>query len=185
MQNNATDELILVDELDQIIGYADKKKTHYDKLRHRAFSLFLYDKKCKTLLLHQRAMNKYHSGGLWTNSCCSHPRKNEELFEAVVRRAKQELGVSLQEDDLHYAGKFTYLADFGPLAEYEIDNVVYASVDETITLDVDKDEIMDVKWESIEWIKQDLTKSPSKYSAWFPKAFEFFYQQVVSDISEC
>lgn len=178
MQNNASDELVLVDEQDQIIGYADKVKTHYEKLRHRAFSLFLYDVKKKSMLMHQRALNKYHSGGLWTNSCCSHPRKNEELFEAVIRRAKQELGVSLNQEDLNYCGKFMYLADFGALAEYEIDRVVYVEVDESIQLNVDKDEIMNVKWESVEWIKQDLALHPQNYSAWFPQAFNLFYQMI-------
>ena len=177
MQNNANDELILVDENDQIVGYADKVKTHYEKLRHRAFSLFLFDVKKQTLLLHQRAEHKYHSGGLWTNSCCSHPRKNETLREAVVRRCKQELGVDLAMDQIHIAGKFTYYADFGALAEYEIDNVVYAFVDDNIALDVDKDEIADYKWESLTYIYDDLRQNPSKYSAWFPQAFQLFYEK--------
>lgn len=181
MQNNSNDELILVDEHDQIIGYADKAKTHYEKLRHRAFSLFLFDKNKQTLLLHQRALNKYHSGGLWTNSCCSHPRKNETLLEAVVRRAKQELGVDLDVQQLHIAGKFTYFADFGALAEYEIDNVVYAFVDDNISLAVDKDEIAAYKWESLTVICDDLQQNPSKYSAWFPQAFQMFYQKLSKD----
>lgn len=182
MQNNANDELILVDEHDQIIGYADKVKTHYEKLRHRAFSLFLFDKNKQTLLLHQRALNKYHSGGLWTNSCCSHPRKNETLLEAVVRRAKQELGVDLDVQQLHIAGKFTYFADFGDLAEYEIDNVVYTYVDDNIVLEVDKDEIADYKWETVQFICEDLDRHSSKYSAWFSKAFQIFCEHIKKNV---
>lgn len=178
MKNNASDELILVNEDDEMIGSMDKGTTHYQKLRHRAFSLFLYDPKSKKVMLHQRAFNKYHSGGLWTNSCCSHPRVNETLHEAVVRRCFQELGIKLQKEQIHDANKFTYFADYGALAEYEIDHVVYAYVDEDIELHVDESEIMAIKWVALDKIEPSLRQNPSLYSAWFPQAFQLFQQAI-------
>ena len=178
MQNNASDELILVDEYNQIIGYTDKGTAHYQNLRHRAFSLFLYDESTQRILLHQRALNKYHSGGLWTNSCCSHPRRGEELMVAVVRRAKQELGVDLLKEQLYEVGSFMYFADYGELAEYEIDHVVYTKVQEDIKLNVDESEIMDVKWESISFIEKDIETYPHKYSVWFKPAFTLFLKAI-------
>lgn len=178
MKNNLNDELVLVDADDQIIGYADKYETHVQKLRHKAFSLFLYDPQTRKVMLHQRAMNKYHSGGLWTNSCCSHPRKGETLAQAVCRRAAQELGIVLEESQLHYAGKFMYFADYGKLAEYEIDNVVYAYVRDDLSLHCDPEEIMDIKWEDVETIKADLRGNPEIWSAWFPQAFALFEEAI-------
>lgn len=178
MQNNADDQLILVNENDEIIGYSDKYTTHYQKRLHRAFSLFLYDVKTNQVLLHQRAMNKYHSVGLWTNSCCSHPRKNEQLTEAVVRRAYEELGIKLLENDIIQAGHFTYLADFGELAEYEIDQVVYAYVDHNIEFNVDNSEIMAYKWVDVDQIHNHIEDEPETFSAWFPQAFSYFYQAI-------
>lgn len=86
------DHIILVDLLDREIGYEEKMKAHVRPLLHRAFSIFLYhDGK---FLLQRRAFSKYHSGGLWANTCCSHPRRGETLAQAVDRRLREETGVS-------------------------------------------------------------------------------------------
>lgn len=92
------DLLVWVDENDQEIGSGEKMDTHIREQLHRAFSVFLFRESDGKLLIHRRAEGKYHSGGLWTNSCCSHPRKGELLTDAVIRRMKEELGFTLCED---------------------------------------------------------------------------------------
>ena len=106
------DVLILVDEQDKEIGTEEKIDAHRKGLLHRAFSLFIYDSKLNKMLIQRRAINKYHSGGLWTNACCSHPRKGEDLNTAVYRRTIEELGVSIPKADyeigkIKECGKFT------------------------------------------------------------------------------
>ena len=127
-EEKVEDLLILVDDNDNEIGYGEKMETHITGKLHRAFSLFVFDKKSRSLLIHQRAAGKYHSGGLWTNSCCSHPRKGGALLDAVVRRAHEELGLEIPCGDgmvsgLTEVGKFQYFADFGDISEHEIDHV--------------------------------------------------------------
>ncbi|MDO5151637.1 MAG: NUDIX domain-containing protein, partial [Oscillospiraceae bacterium] len=89
------DLLILTDEMDNEIGYADKMSVHINEQLHRAFSLFIYNEKEQKMLIHRRAIGKYHSGDLWTNACCSHPRKGEELLNSIIRRTKEELGIDI------------------------------------------------------------------------------------------
>ena len=185
--------LILVDENDEAIGFEEKMETHVKEKLHRAFSLFIFDKENKKMLIHKRADGKYHSGGLWTNSCCSHPRKGEDLRTAVVRRTKQELGLDLfekqlefdvtglYEQGLHELGVFKYYKKFPGCAEYEIDHVFYLPLySNDIILDVDKDEISEVMWLSVEELKRWLASEPEKFTAWFPKALEFVLENVFS-----
>lgn len=175
------DEMItIVDNFDNVLGYEGKLNVHRKGLLHRAFSLFIYDSKLNKMLIHQRAKNKYHSGGLWTNACCSHPRKGEDLNTAVYRRTIEELGVSIPEVDyeigkIKECGKFTYRKEFGELTEYEIDHVFVWFVDSTILqLAPSKDEIENLMWIDLHDLMKWLESSPDDFTAWFFHAFEIF-----------
>lgn len=174
------EELILVDKRDIEIGKSEKIETHRKGLLHRAFSLFIYDESIQKMLLQKRAMNKYHSGGLWTNACCSHPRKGEDLNTAVYRRIIEELGVSLPEvnykiERIKECGKFIYRKEFDELTEYEIDHVFVWLVDSSILQFVpNKDEIEDLMWIDIHDLMNWLERNPDDFTAWFFHAFEIF-----------
>lgn len=168
------DMLILVDETDQEIGYEEKMEAHIYEHLHRAFSLFIYNTTNKKLLLHQRAVSKYHSGGLWTNSCCSHPRKGESLEQAVIRRTKEELGVELHkycdQNSLLELGSFQYYQKYQTCAESEIDHVFIALVEEDLPLCIEASEIQAVKWVSLQELQKWQEESPDAFTAWFPNA---------------
>ena len=130
--------LILVDDKDNVIGYSEKMKAHIEKLRHRAFSIFIFDWNTKRMLLQKRAYGKYHSGGLWTNACCSHPRKEESMEDCLNERIREELGLKTdfyikdsekcdnlfsKKDVIYRCGKFSYFSDYGDVCENEIDYV--------------------------------------------------------------
>src|SRR5690349_17076045 len=118
--------LILVDEQDHEIGTEEKLKTHRDAKLHRAFSIFIFNKKGQ-LLLQRRALSKYHSGGLWTNTCCGHPRPGENIDKAAHRRLQEEMGFDCNMKDVF---RFTYKAplDHG-LTEHEVDHVFIGTCD--------------------------------------------------------
>ena len=111
------ENLIWVDLMDHEIGCGEKLETHQKNILHRAFSVFLY---CKgKILIQQREKHKYHSGELWANSCCSHPRKGEELLEAAYRRVKEELGIIENNYKLQEIDSFIYFQSYRILSEYE------------------------------------------------------------------
>src|SRR4249919_2599143 len=117
---NIDQEVILVNEQNEAIGTMEKMEAHRKALLHRAFSVFIFNSKGE-MLLQQRALNKYHSGGLWTNACCSHPRPGELIEDAATRRLKEELGF---ETPLKKIFQFTYQASFdNGLTEHEFDHV--------------------------------------------------------------
>ena len=174
------DILILVDENDQEIGHLGKMETHVEKKLHRAFSLFLYDREEDSMLIQKRAYGKYHSGGCWSNSCCSHPRKGEKLPTAVVRRTKTELNIDIEEDKLVYCGKFHYFAQFEQVAEHEIDNVFiydYTGQDKNVIVG-NPEEIDELQWISIEELAKWMETDRDAFSAWFPKAFAFAIEKI-------
>lgn len=180
------DILILVDENDKEIGSCLKMEAHVKKLLHRAFSLFLYNPKTNEFLIQQRAFGKYHSGGCFSNSCCSHPRKGESLPLAVVRRTKQELNVDIQEEKLIYCGKFQYFAQFDGVAEHEIDNVFFYPVDdvEIESLEGNPEEVAKLRWIEKQELDQWLEQEPEAFSAWFGKAYAFVCDKM-SELGIC
>ena len=159
-------DLILVDENDSPTGTMEKMEVHQKALLHRAFSVFIFNSK-GDMLLHQRASNKYHSGGLWTNACCSHPREGQQTIEAAERRLQEEMGFTIP---LKKAFNFTYKAalDNG-LTEYEYDHVFIGTYDGAI--DPDEDEVKDFCFVSIDEIKTSIQSHPQKYTEWFKIAF--------------
>ena len=161
-----SEEVILVNEQDEQTGTIEKMEAHRKALLHRAFSVFIFNGNGE-MLLQQRALGKYHSPGLWTNTCCSHPRPGEKVEEAAARRLKEEMGI---DTPLEKIFDFIYRADFeNGLTEFEFDHV-YTGVYNGL-LNPDKQEVNDYCFRTIENIEEDLKKYPAKYSAWFKISF--------------
>ena len=161
------DYVILVDENDNEIGVMEKLQAHQEGKLHRAFSIFIFNDK-NELLLQQRAISKYHSGGLWTNTCCSHPRPNETITDAANRRLFEEMGMSC---DLQIKTNFIYKTPFdNGLTEHELDYVLTGISNQNPTINAD--EVETYKWQSVSVIKKDIISNPNKYTSWFKIALE-------------
>lgn len=161
------EKVILVDKLDNPIGEMEKQEAHVKGLLHRAFSIFIFNDK-EEILLHQRAHHKYHSGGLWTNTCCSHPRPGELTHDAANRRLVEEMGMVCT---LKVQFSFIYKAKLdNDLFEHELDHVFFGkSTEKPIP---NKDEVADYKYLSIKSIQQDLIHNSNRYTAWFKICFD-------------
>ncbi|MEP6465912.1 MAG: isopentenyl-diphosphate Delta-isomerase [Parafilimonas sp.] len=160
------EEVILVNERDEEIGILEKMEAHRKGILHRAFSVFIFNNK-KEMLLQQRAINKYHSGGLWTNACCSHPKPGEATETAARRRLKEELGFETLLKEIFH---FTYNASFeNGLTEHEFDHVFTGVYNGEINFN--KHEVKDICFRLMEEIESDLQTHPNKFTAWFLIAF--------------
>ena len=159
-------EVILVDEHDVQTGTMEKMEVHQKALLHRAFSVFIFNEKGE-MLLHKRADKKYHSGGLWTNACCSHPKPGEETLMAAEIRLQEEMGFNTA---LTKAFDFVYKAPFdNGLTEHEFDHVFIGNYDGDIVPNAD--EISDYCFKTVEEIKNSIQTHPQKYTEWFKIAF--------------
>jgi isopentenyl-diphosphate Delta-isomerase len=162
----AIHDIILVNENDEQIGTIEKMEAHRKAMLHRAFSVFIFNSKGE-MLLQQRAINKYHSAGLWTNACCSHPKPSQETLAAAEMRLYEEMGFTVK---LKKIFEFTYKTGFeNGLTEYEFDHVFAGMYDGFIA--PDKEEVNDYCYKSISQIKESLQSHPLKYTAWFHIAF--------------
>jgi isopentenyl-diphosphate delta-isomerase len=160
------EQVILVDEQDVLTGTMEKMAAHEQALLHRAFSVFIFNAQ-GDMLLQRRAKDKYHSGGLWTNSCCSHPRPGEDTQAAATRRLQEELGF---ETPLEKIFDFVYKADFdNGLTEYEFDHVFVGYYDGAIHPNAN--EVCDYSYLSMQQIEDSMKAEPRKYTAWFHIAF--------------
>lgn len=164
------EKLILVDLDDNEIGSGEKLKVHEEAKLHRAFSIFIVHE--GKMLIQKRAKKKYHSGDLWANAVCSHPRKGENLFEATHRRLQEEAGFDTELKELFH---FVYKTDFkNKLSEYEFDHVFIGDFDGKPKYD--PNEASDYKWIELDKLKNDLRLHPEKYASWFliacPRVFE-------------
>lgn len=164
----ATEQVILVDKNDQPMGTAEKLKAHTDGLCHRAFSIFIVHKESDIeVLLQQRALTKYHSPGLWTNTCCSHPRPGEDIVSAGERRLREEMGI---ETVLNWIGRFHYIAHFdNGLIENEVDHVLIGEVADK-TFQANPKEVHDYRWISLSELKNEIATLPEKFTPWFKQA---------------
>jgi isopentenyl-diphosphate delta-isomerase type 1 len=188
------DRLILVNDDDQVVGYAKKLAAHKEGKLHRAFSVFAFCRESNTLLLQQRALGKYHSGGLWSNACCSHPRLGEEMIDAMNQRMAVELGLhtgakgiaphhSNESDVYHFCGKFKYFAQFDELMEYEVDSVYvyYVTPTQAAALHPSHEEIHRLRWISTKELFMWLDERPQDFSAWFRPAFALAFPVIFAD----
>ena len=162
--------LILVDEKDNQIGTMGKMEVHRKGLLHRAFSVFIINEK-NELLLQQRAFSKYHSPGLWTNTCCSHQNEGETSIQAAKRRLNQEMGINTS---LEFLFSFIYRAEFeNGLIEHEFDHVIIGRSNQEPK--IDKNEAESWKWVSVDLILKDIEINQDKYTVWFKIIFQRFY----------
>lgn len=159
--------VILVDENDKIIGTEEKLKAHQNANLHRAFSIFIFNDKDQ-LLLQQRALNKYHSAGLWTNTCCSHPRPGEETISAARRRLKEEMGF---DSELIEAFSFKYKTAFNNgLTENEFDHVFFGKHNDDPILN--SQEANAYKWVDLKWLEQNMEDEKEIYTVWLKICFK-------------
>jgi len=164
-------ELILVDRQDNVIGYGEKLEIHQQGKLHRAFSIFVMNKN-NELMLQQRAFSKYHSGGLWANTCCSHPLKDEVLEKTIHDRLIEEMGFDCDLDEVFH---FIYHVNLNNgLIEHELDRVYLGTYEQSPI--PNPDEVVDWQWIDIDELRQDLIHNPDTYVYWLKEAFEKFYQ---------
>ncbi|HDO27899.1 MAG TPA: isopentenyl-diphosphate Delta-isomerase [Bacteroidetes bacterium] len=159
--------VILVNNHDQSLGAMEKMEAHEKGVMHRAFSIFIFNSEGK-LLLQQRADEKYHSPGLWTNTVCSHPRTGENTHNAAHRRMVEEMGFDC---DLEEAFSFIYKANVGDgLTEHEFDHVFVGYSDKKP--DPNPDEVSGWKYVDFDWVVDDVANNPQNYTVWFVIALE-------------
>lgn len=156
------EKVILVDEKDNQIGTEEKMQAHREGKLHRAFSVYVFNDNDE-LLLQQRALSKYHSGGLWTNTCCSHPREGEDVGKAAHRRLEEEMGF---DTDLKEAMEFVYFADVGKgMKEHEYLHVFTGRYNNGIK--PNPEEVESFKWVNLDNLEKDIKENNSDYTEWF------------------
>nr|WP_294793453.1 isopentenyl-diphosphate Delta-isomerase [uncultured Mucilaginibacter sp.] len=161
------ESVILVDEKDLEVGVMEKMEAHLTGTLHRAISIFIFNEKGE-FLLQQRAQEKYHSGGKWSNTCCSHPRPGEDLIDAANRRLKEEMGISCK---LIHWFSFIYRAELdNNLVEHEYDHAFIGICDERPV--PDPNEVAAFKYIEREKLEEDIRLNPGQYSEWFKLCFE-------------
>ena len=169
----AEEKVILVNENDEQIGLMPKLEAHQKAVLHRAFSVFIFNHK-NELMLQQRALSKYHSPGLWTNTCCSHQRDGETNIQAGKRRLQEEMGFVTELKDTI---SFIYKAPFdNGLTEHEFDHILVGYYnDEPV---INSDEVSSWKWMPLEKVKKDISNNPGLYTEWFKIIFDRFYEHI-------
>jgi len=156
------DDVILVDESDNRVGVMSKDEAHRVGALHRAFSVLIFNT-AGEMLLQRRALDKYHSGGLWTNACCSHPRVNETNVDAANRRLNEEIGLVTE---LTRVYEFGYKAVFeNGLVEHEYDHVFHGVTDAVPV--ANPQEVVEWKYASMSELSNDMARRPEAYTAWF------------------
>ena len=174
--HNKQETIILVDEHDHVVGESEKIAAHQQALLHRAFSVFIIRQNTQLeILLQQRAQHKYHCGGLWTNTCCGHPRPGEATQAAAERRLFEEMGIRTS---LQYIDRFQYIAHFANgLTESEIDHVFYQH-DDGIPFTTNPDEVQDTQWISIAELKRQLSEQPQQFTPWLSPALQLLCKAI-------
>lgn len=158
------ERVILVDQHNAVVGEAEKLDAHRAGALHRAFSVFVLDREGR-VLLQRRAESKYHSGGLWSNTCCGHPRPGEDTRAAAVRRLEEEMGFRCA---LEPVGTFVYRAQLGELVEHEYDHVFVGRFEGNPT--PDPAEVAEWRWARLDKLAGDLSERPECYTVWLPRA---------------
>ena len=161
------EKVILVDNEDVQLGLMPKMEAHRKGVLHRAFSVFIFNSS-RALLMQKRSMLKYHSPGLWTNTCCSHQRDGESTIDAAKRRLMEEMGLSV---DIHEIFSFIYEANLkNSLIEHEYDHVLVGHTDFNPRVNIN--EVDEWKWMDLSFLEEDLDKNPIIYTEWFKIIFK-------------
>lgn len=159
--------IILVDENDREVGTIEKMEAHVKGKLHRAFSIFVFNNKGE-MMIQRRALHKYHSGGLWTNTCCSHPNAGEALEEAVHRRLVQEMGFDCELKEIK---SFLYHAHLdNNLIEHELDHIFVGYYENEP--EINKEEVEEWMWISCDELKKEINNHPEKFTYWFKVAMD-------------
>ena len=167
------ENVILVDKNDTQIGLMSKLDAHKKGILHRAFSVFVLNNN-NEIMLQKRAYDKYHSGGLWTNTCCSHQREGENSIEAGKRRLLEEMGF---ETELKIITSFIYKVEFeNGLTEHELDYLLIGKYLKSPV--INKQEVADWKWMKVELIADDIKLNPNNYTSWFKIIFDKFQNKI-------
>ncbi|NVK52594.1 MAG: isopentenyl-diphosphate Delta-isomerase [Flavobacteriaceae bacterium] len=167
------EQVILVDTDDRQIGLMPKMEAHEKALLHRAFSVFIFNDKGE-LMLQQRAVDKYHSPLLWTNTCCSHQREGETNIVAGKRRLQEEMGFSCELEEVFW---FVYKAPFdNGLTEHELDHVMVGRYNKNPK--INKEEVAAFKWMPLVAVKKDIENRPELYTEWFKIIFKESYDKI-------
>ena len=157
-----SEKIVLIDSKDRVMGAEEKLKVHEKGIMHRAFSIIILNSRGE-MLIQRRAIDKYHSGGLWSNACCSHQRENEILEQAIHRRLKEEMGFDCSLKEIFH---FKYKTRFNNhLIENEIDHVFIGLFDGNPI--INKKEVLDFMWIPLSSLKNKIKTNPEKYSYWF------------------
>ena len=174
-----SEQVILVDQNDTQIGVMDKLEAHQKNCLHRAFSILLWNDQHE-MLIHQRAEGKYHSAGLWTKTCCSHPRPNETIQDAATRRLKEEMGIETPLKSTFY---FIYQVDLEDgLSEYELDHVFIGKFNDEPQLN--PEEAQAYRWIGLSQLKQEIAEQPTKFTYWFKYILTHFEHKISLDSYE-
>ncbi|MBL0129482.1 MAG: isopentenyl-diphosphate Delta-isomerase [Flavobacteriales bacterium] len=164
---NGPEQVVLVDVEDHELGAMEKLSAHREGLLHRAFSVFIFNTK-GDLLLQQRALDKYHSAGRWSNTCCGHPRPGETVKAAAERRLDEEMGLG---SELQPTFHFVYSTELGDgMKEHELDHVLIGISDSDPT--PDPQEAVDWRWVSRNELQREMKSHPGLFTAWFPLCLE-------------
>jgi len=179
-ENMVPEMLILVNEQDQEIGEDEKLCVHQTGKLHRAFSIFIFRLKNnqQELLLQQRNKNKYHCGGLWTNTCCGHPRAGEDLMPAAMRRLREEMcfqTMLVPIDSFHYFANCN-----NGLIEHELDHVLAGVYEKELTK-VNAEEVQDFRWIGLAELEQELAAKSETFTPWFATAFVVIKKWLIND----
>lgn len=162
--------VVLVDEQDKEVGVMEKLEAHQKGVLHRAFSVFLFNDEGK-MLLQRRALNKYHSAGLWTNACCSHPRPDEKTLDAANRRLMEEMGLTAE---LALKTSFIYKTKFdNDLTEHELDYIFVGKCNDEPK--INREEVHEFNWLNVNSIHTAIEKHPDDFTSWFKIAMEKFF----------
>ncbi|SFG80698.1 isopentenyl-diphosphate Delta-isomerase [Pedobacter insulae] len=168
-------KVVLVDENDQAIGVMNKLEAHEKGMLHRAFSVFIFNEKGE-MLIHQRARDKYHGSGLWTNACCSHPQWDEDVKGGAQERLFYEMGIAC---DLSYKFSFSYKIPVeNELIEHEFDHVFLGTTNKNPTINLN--EVMDYQWINPTELQRDIILSPNKYTFWFKEILPILMQKLAN-----
>jgi isopentenyl-diphosphate delta-isomerase len=169
--------VVLVDETDKELGIEEKMAAHQKALLHRAFSVFIYRHSEEVqFLLQQRNKAKYHCGGLWSNTCCSHPRPGETVEMAAKRRLKEEMNIEVP---LQNIGSFQYKAIFeNGLTEHELDHVLVGEYDASQTIIGDPCEVQDYRWIGLSQLQTELGTQAKEYTPWFKQALSLVLEEL-------
>jgi isopentenyl-diphosphate Delta-isomerase len=169
------EHVILVNDKDEPLGTMEKMEAHQKAALHRAFSVFIFNQN-NELMLQQRALHKYHSPGLWTNTCCSHQRMGEDSEGAGMRRLREEMGF---ETTLTFKGSFIYRAPFdNGLTEHELDHILVGHYDGQPQ--INPEEVASWRWISMDALKKDIDQNPDLYTVWFKIIFDKYCELISS-----